>query len=132
MSSSVMIPLNNISSKIEILYDDQNQPWFKRAHVGKFLDIAHIDTSTTKLTDEDKKSRGLLQSDSTPCSTGGWSGPKEQQNKTDIFLSVYGVMYVIVGSRKSKGKELKHHILTDVIPRGLNDKIKEHQISHRA
>ena len=33
----------------------------------------------------------------------GWSGRKDQQNKTDKFLSVYGVMYVIVNFRKDKG-----------------------------
>ena len=48
----------------------------------------------------------------------GWSGPLEdQQNKTDIFLSVYGVMHVIVRSRKSKGKELKEWVMSDIIPR---------------
>ena len=30
---------------VEILYDEQNQPWFKRADVGKFLEITHIHTS---------------------------------------------------------------------------------------
>ena len=35
--------------------------------------------------------------------TPGWSGRKDQQNKTDKFLSVYGVMYVIVNFRKDKG-----------------------------
>ena len=34
---------------------------------------------------------------------------------------------MIVNARKDRGKELKHHILTDVIPRGLNDKMKEQQ-----
>ena len=46
---SVMTPLNNLSNKIEILYDDQNQPWFKRAHVGKFLDLSDIHKSLDKL-----------------------------------------------------------------------------------
>ena len=124
MSSSVMIPLNNISSKIEILYDDQNQPWFKRAHVGKFLVLEDIRSSVKQLSAEEQKVRYQF-----PTQSGklAWSGPKDQQNKTDIFLSVYGVMHVIVGSRKSKGKELKHHILTDVIPRGFNQIISEQQ-----
>ena len=54
-----------------------------------------------------------------------WSGPKEQQNKTDVFLSVYGVMHVIINTRKERGKELKEFILKDIIPRGLNEKIKQ-------
>ena len=125
MSSSVMIPLNNISSKIEILYDDQNQPWFKRAHVGSYLEITHINTSVKNLDKSEMCTRDNFEP--TSRSTAGWSGPKDQQNKTDIFLSVYCVMHVIVGSRKSKGKELKHHILTDVIPRGFNAIIAEKQ-----
>ena len=125
MTSSVMIPLNNISSKIEILYDDQNQPWFKRAHVGSYLEITHINTSVKNLDKSEMCTRDNFEP--TSRSTAGWSGPKDQQNKTDIFLSVYGVMHVIVGSRKSKGKELKHHILTDVIPRGFNQIISEQQ-----
>ena len=40
-----------------------------------------------------------------------WSGPKDQQNKTDIFLSVYGVMHVIIRSKKSKGKEMKEWMI---------------------
>ena len=104
MSSSVMIPLNNISSKIEILYDDQNQPWFKRAHVGKFLVLEDIRSSTTKLTNED-----MIQRQNVCVSTQhipSWSGPKDQQNKTDIYLSVYGVKYIVLNSRKPKAIEL--------------------------
>ena len=63
-----------------------------------------------------------------PQATLGWSGPKDQQNITDVFLSLTVVLYVIVNARKdNRRKELKHHILTDVIPRGLNDKMKEQQ-----
>ena len=34
---------------IEKGLDCNEEPWFKRAHVGKFLDIRHMDTSTTKI-----------------------------------------------------------------------------------
>ena len=30
---------------IEVILDEQSQTWFKRSHVGKFLDIKHIVTS---------------------------------------------------------------------------------------
>ena len=55
----------------------------------------------------------------------GWSRPKDQQNKTDKFLSVYGVMYAIVNSRNKKGKELRKWILSDIIPQDLNEKMKK-------
>ena len=37
-------------------------------------------------------------------STEGWSGPKDQKNKTDKFLSAFGIMYVIVNSTKRQGQ----------------------------
>ena len=104
---------------IEVLLDEQNQPWFKRAHVGKFLEIKHIETSLDGLDSGEIKSRSAFGS--TPRSTGGWSRPKGEQNKT----SVYGVMHVIVNSRKSKGKALKEWVLKDVVPRGFNKMIEE-------
>ena len=49
----------------------------------------------------------------------------------DKFLSVFGVMYVIVNSWKDKGKVLRKHILKDIIPRGFDAKIKEVQGKHQ-
>ena len=86
--TSALVPLLKEEFKlddIEKLIDDNEACWFKRAHVGKFLDIAHVDTSTTKLTDEDKKSRALLQSDSTLRTTGVGLDPKI--NKTYLMFS---------------------------------------------
>ena len=39
-------------------------------------------------------------------------------------------MYVIVNSRKDKGKALKEHILKDIVPRGFDARIKEIQGEH--
>lgn len=50
----------------------------------------------------------------------GWSGPKNQQNKTDKFLSLTGTLYVLVDSGKSKGKVLKEQILKYLIPSGFD------------
>ena len=60
-----------------------------------------------------------------------WPGPTDQQNKTDKFLSVYGVMYVIVNSRKYKGKGVNEHVLKDIVPRGFDARIKEIQGKHQ-
>ena len=49
----------------------------------------------------------------------------------DKFLSVYGVMYVIINSRKDKGKALKEHVLKDIVPRGFDARIEEIQGKHR-
>ena len=40
--SSVMVPFVNLSSKIEILQDEQDQPWIHRAQYGKHLNLPQI------------------------------------------------------------------------------------------
>ena len=79
--------------------------------MGKFLGIKDIRTSLNGL----EKCEILTRQELAPTrrDTPGWSGPKDQQNKTDKFLSVFGAMYVIVNSPKGKGKALKKHILKD-------------------
>ena len=57
----------------------------------------------------------------------GWSGPKNQQNKTDKFLSLTGTLYVLVDSGKSKRKVLKEQILKYLIPSGFDARIAEIQ-----
>ena len=47
------------------------------------------------------------------------------------FISFFGVMYVIVNSKKDKGKALKDHILKDIVPRGRVVKIEEIQKKHQ-
>ena len=44
--------------------------------------------------------------------------PREDAQDHDIFISLTGALYVIVNSRKDKGKALKKHILKDIAPRG--------------
>ena len=58
-------------------------------------------------------------------------GPKDYQNKTDKFFSAFGVMYVIVNSRKDKDKALKEHVLKDIVPRGFNARINKIQEEHQ-
>ena len=122
------LTLFNSIEDIEVLIDCDNKPWFKRAHVGAFLGLEDIRTSVRNLEGDEFCTREQLGG---RHSMPGWSGPKEQQNKTDVFLSVYGVMHVIINTRKERGKELKEFILKDIIPRGLNEKIKQLQEDHQ-
>ena len=83
--------------------------------MGKFLGLDNIHRSTAKLTDEDQKTRAFLQAE------GGchiMTPPREDAQDHDIFISLTGALYVIVNSRKDKGKALKKHILKDIAPRG--------------
>ena len=118
---AAVIRLNNI----EVLFDSDGESCFKHAHVRKFLVLAKILMSVEELdTLEMPKRDDIKAMVSNPYP---WPGPKDQQNKTDKFLSVYGVIYVMVNSRKYKGKVLKEHILKDILPRGFDARIEEIQ-----
>ena len=61
---SSVLNVSNESSKpavfslkeIEVLVESEEQNWFKRAHIGQYLEIARIVTWTVKLSEEDKRS----------------------------------------------------------------------------
>ena len=137
MKLSSLLNVSNGSSKpeefslkdIEVFVESEEQNWFKRTHVRNFFGIENIQTSLNDL----KKCEKLTRHELVPTlsSTSGWSGPKDQQNKTDKFLSVFGIMYVIVNSRKDKGKALKEHILKDIVPHGFDARIEKIKEKHR-
>ena len=56
---------------------------------------------------------------------------RENAQDHDIFISLTGALYVVVNSRKRKGKGLKKHILKDIVPRGFDARIEEIQEKHR-
>ena len=127
---SSLLNVSNASNKpeefslkdIEVFVNSKEQNWFKRAHVGQYLGIAHIITSTNKLSEKDKRSRAFLQAE------GGIRSmytPKKDPQDHDIFISLTGALYVVVNSRKDKGKALNKHILKDIVPCGFDTKIEE-------
>ena len=113
---------------IDVFVVSEEPNWLKQTHVGKFLGLEDNRTSLNDL----EKCEILTRQELVPTrrSTLGWSGNKDQQNKTDKFLLVYGVMYVIVNSRKDKGKALKEHILRNIVQCGFDARIKEIQGEH--
>ena len=100
---SSVVNVSNDSSKpeefsikdIEVFVDSEEQ---KEGHVGKFLGIENIWTSLNGL----EKCEMLATKDIKAAlhGTGCWPGPKDQQNKTDIFLSKRGLLYMINKCRK--------------------------------
>ena len=109
---------------IEVLVDKKEQNWFKKAHMGKYLGLFHIHRSMEKLADEDQKTRAFLEVE------GGCHDvtlPREDAQDHDIFISLTGVLYVVVNSQEDKGKAFKKHILKDIVPRGFHKKIEEIQ-----
>ena len=53
-----------------------------------------------------------------------WTPLKEDAQDHDIFISLNGALYVILNSRKGKGKALKKYILKDIVPRGFDARIE--------
>ena len=134
---SSLLNVSNGSSKpeefslkdIEVLVDSEGDNWFKQAHVGKLLGLAKILMSVEVLDTQEMSRRDDIKA--IVSNPYPWSGPKDHQNKKDKFLSVFEVMYVIVKSRKDKGKALKEHIPKGIVPRGFDAKIEEIQEKHR-
>ena len=113
---------------IEMLVDNKEQNWFKRAHVGNCLGLVHIHRSTARLADKDHKYRASLKAE------GGCHDsaiPREDAQDLDIFNSLTGALYVVVNSQKDKGNTLKKHILKEIVPRGFDVRIEEIQEKHQ-
>ena len=75
-----------------------------REHIGRYLGIARIITSTSKLSEEDIRSRAFLQAQ------GGIRSmhpAREDAQGHDIFISPTGALFVIIDSQKDKGKHLR-------------------------
>ena len=56
-----LMPTANPRSLVEVLVDSGDHNWFKRAHIGRYLGIAHIITSTANLPEEDIRSWTFFQ-----------------------------------------------------------------------
>ena len=83
MSSSLLNVSNDASRKSEefslkdigVFIDSEEQKWFKRAHVGKFLGIEDIATSLNDLEKREIHTRQEVVP--TRHGTPGWHGPKK-------------------------------------------------------
>ena len=96
--------------------------------MGQNLGIVCIITSTTKLLEEDIKSRVFLKAE------GGirsMDPPREDAQDHDIFISLTGALYVILNSRKEIGEEVNKHTLKDIVPLGFDSRIEKIQEMHR-
>ena len=92
--------VSDLSNEIETIVDVDGNPWFKRAHVGKFLGLKQIYTSVEGLDKCEMPTRNDIKA--MVSNPYPWPGPKDQQSKTDMLLSAYGVIYAIIKSKKPK------------------------------
>ena len=77
---------------IETLFDDQNQPWFKRADFGRYLRILGIECS---FKDIKTTSRLEITGGQLPPQSGMRGGGK---NHHDVFVNLDGVLEIVTKS----------------------------------
>ena len=95
---------------IEVLFDVNNQPLFKRADLGRYLDIKDIrhmfkDVSTKSRCDINGGGRG-----SEPL-------PKQGQNDHDVFVSLDSALEITVRSKKTRALALVKWLALRVLKR---------------
>ena len=112
MKMSSLLNVSNASNEseefslkdIEMVVDNKEQNWFKRAHLGKFLGLVRIYRSTTRLADEDQNIWAFLKVEGGGCHDV--KPPREDAQDHDIFISIW-CLYVVLNSQKNMGKALK-------------------------
>ena len=81
--------------QIEVIVDADGNPWFKRAHVGKFLGLKKILMSVEGLDKQEMVRRDDM--DAKVSNPYSWCRPKYQQNKTDmVYRSILSLYFSIV------------------------------------
>ena len=107
------------SGAIEVLYDSSNQPWIHRAQFGKYTGLIHIRTSIPEVMQCEQRARCDLKGGQPLAPLG------RSKNSHDKFISAKLALYIAMRSDKEKVKPARTWLLDDIIPRGINQKIKE-------
>ena len=97
MSSELVLFEAVPAGAIETLFDDQNQPWFKRADLGRYLGIVDIRHMFKGI-----KTTSRLEI------MGGVQNPSlgKRKNPHDAFVNLDGALEIAVRSRKPKAVAL--------------------------
>ena len=93
---------------IETLFDDQNQPWFKRADLGRYLGIVKVKNSmhiSSHFMCKRQDIKGVLP-----------QGPLgKRKNPHDVFVNLDGAIYIPTNSKKEKAATLIYGLLRKVL-----------------
>ena len=82
--------------------------------------MCDTDIPAANLGQDNKQTHALLETVSTPHVMQSWSGPKDQQNMADNFVSINCNLCAIANTRKDKCEALQEHILKDILPCEFN------------
>ena len=102
---------------IETLFDDQNQPWFKRADLGRYLGIVKIKSSMHIPSHFMCKRQDI---------EGVWPQAPlgKRKNPHDVFVNLDGAIYIATNPKKEKAAALTSRLVN----KGVEKLQEEHQI----
>ena len=101
MSSKLVLFEAVPAGATETLFDNQNQPWFKRADLGRYLGILDI---ARNFKDIKTTTRLEIMGQGQPLPRSGMRGGGK--NPHDAFVNVDGALEMLVRSRKPKAVAL--------------------------
>ena len=121
MSSQALSLFNSI--KIETLFNGQNQPWFKRADIGRVLGLKNISVSIPDDMKKEVQTReGILGLKRSYTRLGMYGGGV---NSHDVFVSIKLALYIAMRSDKKQAVQVRKWLLDEIIPQGFNKLIDE-------
>ena len=102
---------------IETLFDNQNQPWFKRVDLGRYLGIVKVKSSMHIPSDFMCKRQDI---------EGVWPQAPlgKRKNPHDVFVNLGGAIYIATNSKKEKAAALTSWL----VKKGVEKLQEEHQI----
>ena len=106
---------------IETVFDDQNQPWFKRANLGRYLGIVKVKSSMhipSHFMCKRQDIKGILR----PVPRSGMRGGGK--NPHDAFVNLDGAICIATNSKKEKAAAL----ISWLVKKGVEKLQEEHQI----
>ena len=92
--------VSNLSNEIETLFNEQNQPLFKRAELGKYLGIINIRDNFNELSSHYACPQSEIEGVSVTDTLG------KAKNSHDIFINLDSAIEIAVRSKKPKAVAL--------------------------
>ena len=92
--------VSNLSNEIETLFNEQNQPLFKRAELGKYLGIINIRDNFNELSSHHASPQSEIEGISVTDTLG------KAKNPHDIFINLDSAIEIAVRYKKPKAVAL--------------------------
>ena len=115
----VLTDRNNQIRAIEILYEEQSQPWFKRADLGRCLGVVKVKNSM-HIPPHFMCKRQDIEGNCCTVPLG------RVKNPHDVFVNLDGAIYIATNSKKEKAAAL----ISWLVKKGVEKLQEEHQTAN--